>query len=95
MITGSSKAHAASLNARPSRCHWKAASAGNPRRTAMRYAAAIRSNPPSSPGMMPATNNSTTDAPAITAYRIIGIEGGMITARVDADDVTAAANSFV
>ena len=50
--------------------------------------------PHSTPGMMPATNNCTTEVSAITAYRIIGIEGGMITASVADDEVMAAANSF-
>ena len=44
------------------------------------------------PGTMPATNSCTTEVSAITAYRIIGIDGGMITASVAADDITAAAN---
>ena len=43
---------------------------------------------------MPATKMRTTDVSAITAYRIIGIEGGMMTASVADDDITAAANSF-
>ena len=41
---------------------------------------------------MPATKSWTTDVSAITAYRIIGIEGGMITASVADDDITAAAS---
>ena len=45
------------------------------------------------PGRIPATNSSTTDAPDITPYRIMGMDGGMITARVADDEVTAAANS--
>ena len=44
------------------------------------------------PGTMPATKSCTTEVSAITAYRIIGIDGGMITASVAADDMTAAAN---
>ena len=59
----------------------------------MRCAANIISAAPMTPGIMPATNNSTTEAPAITAYRIMGIDGGIITARVEADEVTAAAKS--
>jgi hypothetical protein len=43
---------------------------------------------------MPATNNCTTEVSAITAYRIIGIEGGMITASVAAEDITAAASAL-
>src|SRR3970282_3058882 len=42
------------------------------------------------PGTMPATNNCTTEVPAITAYRIIGIEGGMMIA-IDADEEVTAA----
>ena len=41
---------------------------------------------------MPATNSCTTEVSAITAYRIIGIDGGMMTASVVADDITAAAS---
>ena len=41
---------------------------------------------------MPATKSWTTEVSAITAYRIIGIDGGMITASVAADDITAAAS---
>src|SRR6266542_1203143 len=48
---------------------------------------------PMIPGMMPATNNLTTEVCAITAYRIIGIDGGMMMARLAADEVVAAANS--
>ncbi|MNW17400.1 hypothetical protein D3C71_2165780 [compost metagenome] len=50
--------------------------------------------PPRMPGTMPATKICTTEASAITAYRIMGIEGGMMMASVAEDDVTAAANSF-
>ena len=39
------------------------------------------------PGTMPATNSCTTEVSAITAYRIIGIDGGMMTASVAADDI--------
>ncbi len=46
------------------------------------------------PGTMPATKILTTEVSAITAYRIIGIDGGMITASVADEDITAAANSF-
>jgi len=46
------------------------------------------------PGMMPATNSFTADSCAMAAYRIIGIEGGMMIARLAEDDVTAAANSL-
>ena len=48
--------------------------------------------PPSTPGTMPATNICTTEVSAITAYRIMGIEGGMITASVAAEDMIAAAS---
>ncbi len=41
---------------------------------------------------MPATKSWTTEVSAITAYRIIGIDGGMITASVAADDIAAAAS---
>ena len=41
--------------------------------------------------MMPATNSCTTELSDMTPYRIIGIEGGMITARVAEEEVTAAA----
>src|SRR3954469_4323168 len=53
----------------------------------------INPAPPMIPGTMPATNSCTTDVSAITAYRIIGIDGGMITASVAADDIDAAANA--
>ena len=53
----------------------------------------IINTPPIKPGTIPATNSSITELPDITAYRIIGIDGGMITARVADDEVTAAANS--
>ena len=58
----------------------------------MTYATPIIIRPPRTPGMTPATNNSTTELPDMTAYRIIGIDGGMITARVADDEQTAAAN---
>src|SRR3954468_567925 len=54
----------------------------------------ISPSPPMIPGTIPATNSCTTEVPAITAYRIIGIEGGMITASVAEDDMTAQANSL-
>ena len=41
---------------------------------------------------MPATNICTTDVPAMTAYRIIGIDGGMMIASVAVEEVTAAVN---
>lgn len=41
---------------------------------------------------MPATNICTTEVPAITAYRIIGIDGGMMIASDADDDVMAAVN---
>ena len=41
---------------------------------------------------MPATNIWTTEVPAMTAYRIIGIDGGMMIASVAVDEVTAAVN---
>ena len=47
--------------------------------------------PPSTPGTIPATKSSTTELPDITPYRIMGIDGGMMTAKVADDDVTAAA----
>ena len=53
----------------------------------------ISPKPPMMPGTMPATNSCTTDVSAITAYRIIGIDGGMMTASVAADDITAAASA--
>ena len=43
---------------------------------------------------MPATKICTTEVSAITAYRIIGIDGGMMTASVAADDIIAAANGL-
>ena len=46
------------------------------------------------PGTMPATNSCTTEVSAITAYSTMGIEGGMMTARVAEEDMIAAANSF-
>ena len=39
---------------------------------------------------MPATNSFTIELPDITPYRIIGIEGGMMMARLAEEDVTAA-----
>ena len=44
--------------------------------------------------MMPATNSLTTEVCAITAYSTIGIEGGMMMARLAADDMVAAATSL-
>jgi len=48
--------------------------------------------PPRTPGIIPATNSCTTELSDITAYKIMGIEGGMIMAMVAEEDVTAAAN---
>ena len=42
--------------------------------------------------MIPATNIFTTEVPAMTAYKIIGIEGGMMIASVAAEDIIAAAS---
>ena len=41
---------------------------------------------------MPATKSCTTEVPAITAYRIIGIDGGMMIASEAVEEVTAAVN---
>ena len=41
--------------------------------------------------MMPATKSWTTELSDMTAYRIMGIDGGMMMAMVAEDDVTAAA----
>ncbi len=49
---------------------------------------------PSRPGTIPATNSFTTEVCAMTAYRIIGIEGGMMMARLADDDIVAAATSL-
>ena len=49
---------------------------------------------PMMPGTMPATKSCTTELPDITAYRIIGIEGGMMIASEAEDEVIAAANSL-
>ena len=40
--------------------------------------------------MIPATNILTTDCPAITAYRIIGMDGGMMIAS-ELEELTMAA----
>ena len=48
--------------------------------------------PPNKPGTMPATNSCVTDDSDITAYKIIGIDGGIMMANDAEDDVTAAAN---
>ena len=52
----------------------------------------ISNSPPSTPGTIPATNNCTTELSDITAYRIIGIEGGIMIAMDAEDEVIAAAN---
>ena len=44
--------------------------------------------------MKPATNIFTTDSSAMAAYRIIGIDGGMMMARLADEDEIAAANSL-
>ena len=48
--------------------------------------------PPKTPGMIPATKSWTTELSDMTAYRIMGIDGGMMMAMVAEDEVTAAAN---
>ena len=63
-------------------------------RRANRYATNIIIRPPITPGRIPATKSSTTELPDMTPYRIIGIEGGMMTAKVAEDDVTAAAKGL-
>ena len=42
--------------------------------------------------MMPATNNCTTEVSAITAYRIIGIDGGMMMPSVPPDMIAPSVN---
>lgn len=46
--------------------------------------------PPMKPGTNPATNNCSTEVLAETAYRIIGMEDGIIIASQSEDEVTAA-----
>src|SRR5210317_743719 len=48
--------------------------------------------PPRTPGMIPATKSWTTELSDMTAYRIMGIDGGMMMAMVAEEEVTAAAN---
>ena len=50
---------------------------------------------PSRPGTNPATNNCSTLVFADTAYRIIGIDGGMMMASDADDEVTAAEKAAV
>src|SRR5918992_509390 len=45
------------------------------------------------PGTIPAMNIWTTEVSAMTAYRIIGIEGGMMIASEALEEVTAAVNA--
>ena len=52
----------------------------------------MRPNAPNNPGIIPATNNCSTDVPADVAYKIIGMDGGIIMAKEADEEVTAAAN---
>ncbi len=92
MMKGKVSAQAASLNARHSLPHWKISSTGQLFFTAYQWHSPIMVMPAISPGTRPATNSCTTEAPAMTAYRIIGIDGGMMIASEAVDEVTAAVN---
>src|SRR5689334_17467741 len=91
---GRISAQEASLNAAHTRGQLNFSSTGKLYTRAKRYAMTIINRPPRTPGTTPPTNSLTTDVSAIAAYRIIGIDGGMITASVAEEDSTAAENSL-
>src|SRR4051794_37797839 len=63
---------------------------GNPRVRATTAIATMSDPAIKNPGTTPPRNSAPTDAPDRSAYRIMGIDGGMIGAIVDAAAIRAA-----
>ena len=79
MITGISSAHAACQVARPTGSRPSPSSLPQPFHLHHSHTNSISAPPISRPGPTPAMKSSPIETSAATPYRIIGIDGGMIT----------------